>query len=336
MVNKVKAFGEVMMKLNVPGYTKLEQANRLDLSFSGTGVNVLAAMSRFGHSASIITALPDNSVGDAAATYLRSLGIATDDIQHTGAYMGMYFLENGFDRRASVVTYSNRKESSFCQSSAADYPLEKLLQDTAMLHFCGIGLAVSEQTRELLLTVAKMAKKAGVTVVFDCNYREKLWLGQEEQAKATYEAMLAHTDICFMTERDAISILGMETAATDQKEQLQDLLPSVAKQFGIQTIAGTIRQSQNEKSSIQGFLLQQDRLVFSKPQAFRILERIGGGDGFASGILHGLLSDYSLEDTVEFAAASGALAHMLPGDSPRSSEKEVWRLVTRSEIEMER
>src|SRR5699024_4558718 len=135
----VKAFGEVMMRLEVPGHKTLEQTDTLHTMYTGTGINILSSLSTFNHATSIITKLPANSLGRAAVSTIKSLGISTHDVITGGHYIGHYFLENGFGPRASQVTYSNRKESSFCTSEIKEYDLNNSLKDTDILHICGIG-----------------------------------------------------------------------------------------------------------------------------------------------------------------------------------------------------
>ncbi|MFS0750063.1 sugar kinase [Oceanobacillus sp. 1P07AA] len=337
MTNKVKAFGEVMMRLHVPGKKKLEQTRVLDMSFSGTGVNVLTALGKYGNQTSLITTLPDNNIGEAALSYLQSLGVGTQDIHRDGEHIGMFFLEDGFDLRPSVVTYTSREISAFHQAVASDYHMERILIDTDMIHFCGIGLAVSENSRKTMLSLAKKAKKQGVLVVFDCNFRPKLWGNNTRQARNAYQQMLQLSDVCFMTEKDAIHVLGYATNEVDRKSQIKQLIPKVAEEYGIQLIAGTIRERlQDNKHEIEGFLYTNAYFYYSKRYEFRIFDRIGGGDGFASGIMHGLRQQYSKEDTVQFAMAAGILAHSTYGDSPISSDKEVWSLVNNHDPDIER
>src|SRR5690625_4596137 len=187
MTAKIKAFGEVMMRLDVPNHLKLEQTQHLRVSYSGTGVNILSALSRFGHDTSLITKLPTNSLGDAAIANIRSLGVSTKDIVRGGDYMGMYFLEQGFHVRPTKVTYSNRQESSFSTSTVEDYPIASILEHTNMIHFCGISLAISDQTREMTLEIARQAKQLGVTIIFDCNFRPKLWNDEYALARHYYQ-----------------------------------------------------------------------------------------------------------------------------------------------------
>lgn len=338
MRDKIKAFGEVMMRLEVPNYLKLEQSQTLNVSYSGTGVNVLSALSKYGHSTSLITKLPSNSLGDAAIASIRSSGVSTEDIVRGGEYLGMYFLENGFSVRPSKVTYSNREASSFCTASLTDFDLDSILQDTKMIHFCGIALAISDRTRTNAIKIVKMAKKLGITIIFDCNYRPKLWEKQNVKAKQIYEEIFHLSDICFMSEKDAIRLLGMETNELEQQKQIEDVIPMVAKKFHIPTIAGTIRKNDHDENEvIKGFIYHKNEFIYSRDYTFKIVDRIGAGDGFTSGIMHGVLEKLSLKDTIEFATASGVLAHTTYGDVPICSLEEVWNLVhKKSEVNLER
>ncbi|MEI3606203.1 sugar kinase [Pseudogracilibacillus sp. SE30717A] len=324
----IKAYGEVMMRLEVPNYLKLEQSHSLNVTYTGTSVNVLSALSKYGHHTSLITKLPENSLGDAAIASIRSRGVSTSDIVRGGEYLGMYFLENGYSVRPTKVTYSNREASSFCSASLSDFDLTTILQDTKIIHFCGIALAISEQTRMNALQIAKMAKEQGITIVFDCNYRPKLWKNQKTNPKKVYEKMLHLSDICFMTEKDALYVLGMETKEIDQQKQIEDVLPMVAKKYQLSTIAGTIRKNEHsENKIIKGFLYYDNDFIYSKEYVYKVVDRIGAGDGFTSGVMHGLLNQLSLKDTIEFATASGVLAHTTHGDVPVCSLEEVWNLV---------
>lgn len=328
MDRKILAFGEVMMRLATPDYLTLSQTNTLHVTYTGTGLNVLSALSHFGLTTSLVTKLPKNSLGDAAISHIRSLGIETDFISRGGKYLGKYFLEQGFSARPSVVTYSNRRENSFCQSKVEDYPLEQIFSSAKMIHFCGITLAISRQTRELLLYVIEKAKSQDLIVVFDSNFRPKLWNQDYEKAKHWYEKILPYVDLCFMTDLDAKHILGLPTKKKNRKHQLKDLLQRVSKKYHIETIAGTLREFYGDKKqSLQGFIIKNEEIIFSRKHTFHVLDRIGGGDGFASGIMYGHLEKLSLQERIEFATAAGVLAHTTYGDSPISKLEDIWQFV---------
>ncbi|MBP3965832.1 sugar kinase [Paenibacillus lignilyticus] len=331
MVNRsrVAAFGEVMMRLQVPGYELLTQADSLRYSFSGTGVNIASALARFGHEGILISRLPDNALGEAAAANLRKLGISMEYVSRGGNYIGMYFLENGFGARPGRVTYSNRQESSFNTAPSAAYDYEAIAAGVDLVHFCGITLAMSDGVRQHMFKLAEAMKRNGGMVVFDCNYRPAHWGdGGYAKAKPHYEQMLQLSDIVMMNERDMIHILGMSTDKTDRLEQLTELLPQVAQRFaGISVIAGTHRTINGDNThSLRGFMYKNGALsVAPEPLTFAVYDRIGAGDAFAGGIIHGELSAFEPERTVRFAAAAAMLAHTVAGDTPMSTEREIER-----------
>jgi len=324
MPKQIVAFGEVMMRLQVPGYELLTQANTLQYSFSGTGVNVASAMTKLGHNGYLVTKLPDNPLGDAAISFLQRLGINQRFISRGGKNLGLYFLENGFGQRASRVTYTNRLESSFNTACGSDYDLDLIADQADIIHFCGITLAMTDGVRDSMKVLAKKVKEKGGLVCFDCNYRPSLWEGGYSEAKPHYEDMLDLADIVMMNEKDALYILGMETAETSREEQLKDLIPKVAKHFDIQTIAGTHRGINSDNThSLQGYMYKDGQFHFSEKISFSVYDRIGAGDAYTSGILHGELAGFSHEKTVQFAAAAGMLACTIVGDTPMSTEAEI-------------
>lgn len=338
MAKKLAAFGEVMMRLQVPGRELLSQASTLRYSFSGTGVNVMSAMARYGHSGFLVSRLPDNPLGDAAAAYLGKLGIARDFIVRGGRYMGMYFLENGFGPRSSRVTYTNRLESSFNTAPEDAYDYGNIAGRMDAVHFCGISLAMNDTVRLHMKRLAQAVKAKGGLVVFDCNYRPSLW-GENgyEKARPHYDEMLLLADIVMMNERDALSILGMKTEKTTRQEQLAELIPAVADRYRISVIAGTHRTVNVDSThSLQGFLFKGRSWAHSSVFTFPVHDRIGAGDAYASGILHGELKGFSPQATVEFAAAAAMLAHTIAGDTPLSSESDILRAIPGTAGDVER
>ncbi|WP_423479006.1 sugar kinase [Priestia megaterium] len=338
MAKNFAAFGEVMMRLQVPGYELLSQANTLSYSFSGTGVNVAAGLANFGYTGYLISALPDNAVGDAALSYLKKLGISQSFIKRSGKHVGMYFLENGFGSRSSRVTYTNRLESSFNRAPEGIYDFENIAEKVDVVHFCGISLAMNDSVRSHMKSFAKAVKERGGTVVFDCNYRPSLWGdGGYENAKPHYEDMLYLADIVMMNEQDAMHILKMETEEASRKEQLMKLIPKVAKKYGLSVVAGTHRSiNKDNKHSLCGFIYKNHTFTFSDTITFSAYDRIGAGDAYTSGILYGELESFSAEKTVAFAVTAGVLAHTIVGDTPMSSQYDIQKAMTESVGDVER
>lgn len=327
MAKKIAAFGEVIMRLQVPGYELLSQASTLQYTFSGTGVNVSSALALLGHIGYLVTRLPANAVGDAAESYLRKLGIVQSFLIRGGNYLGMYFLENGFGVRPSRVTYSNRQESSFNTAAEGTYDFNNIAKHIDVVHFCGITLSMNYTVRQHMKSFAKAVKVNGGTVVFDCNYRPAHWgEGGYAKAKPHYEEMLHLADIVMMNEKDAMLILGMTTEKVTRQEQLVDLIPTVAQTYQISIIAGTHRSINDGKThSLRGFIFKNQAFTFSKQLTFSIYDRIGAGDAYTSGIVHGELEGFPASKTVEFATTAGMLAHTVAGDTPMSSERDILR-----------
>ncbi|BBI36407.1 2-dehydro-3-deoxygluconokinase [Cohnella abietis] len=326
------------MRLQVPGYELLSQAGTLSYSFSGTGVNVASALARFGHTGYLVSTLPANAVGDAAAAYLRKLGIAQAFINRGGQYVGLYFLENGFGARPSRVTYSNRQESSFNTAPENSYDFADIANNIDVVHFCGITLAMNDSVRRHMKSFAQAVKAKGGTVVFDCNYRPFHWgEGSYAKAKPFYEEMLQLADIVMMNEKDALFVLGMESTKETRQEQLMELIPAVAQKYNISVIAGTHRSINSDNThALQGYIYKDADFTFSRTLTFSVYDRIGAGDAYTSGIMHGVLEQYSATRTVEFASTAAMLAHTIVGDTPMSSENEILKAMTESLGDVER
>lgn len=335
---RVAAFGEVMMRMQVPGYETLVQSSRLEYSFSGSGVNVTAALARYGHNGALITTLPETPVGEAAIAYLRKLGVDTSLISQGGKHLGMYFLENGFGSRPGRVTYTDRLGSSFNTADAANYDMKDLASRVDVLHLCGITLAMNDGVRKQMKRLAEEVRSAGAKVVFDCNYRPALW-GTDGYVKARphYEELLGLADLVLMNEKDAKCILGIGTGEYDRITQMKQAIPEVAKRFGIGTVAGTQREiNADHTHALTGYIYHQGTFVFSRKMTFPVYDRIGAGDVFASTIIHGELQQYPQEHTVNMAVAAAMLAHTTQGDTALFTENEVLRALSDHPSDVER
>lgn len=335
---RIAAFGEVMMRLQVPGYETLIQSSRLEYSFSGSGVNVTAALAKYGHTGALITTLPETPVGEAAIAYLRKLGVDTSLISRGGKYLGMYFLENGFGARPGRVTYTDRLSSSFNTAEASNYDMRALAAKVDVLHLCGITLAMNEGVREQMKQLAVEVKRVGGKVVFDCNFRPALW-GTDGYTKARphYEELLELADIALINEKDARYILGIGAGDYDRITQLKQVIPEVVERFGVRTAAGTQREiNADHTHSLTGYICHEGTFVLSGKLTFPVYDRIGAGDVFASTIIHGELQQYPLQQTVNMAVAAAMLAHTTSGDTALFSESEVLRALSDHTLDVER
>lgn len=334
---KILAFGEVMMRLMVPDNKMLSQSEDLKYLFCGTGVNVLSGLKNMGHKVYLSTKLPENNIGSAAVAHIRKLGIDDSLISHGGNHMGMYFLEVGFGQRPAEVTYMNRNMSSFGLSTIDDYNLDELLNEIDAIHICGISLALNENTRNVAMELAMKAKEKGIKVIFDCNFRPTLWSDEDRpKAKGEYVKMLNLADIVFAGEKDATLLLNIEDNFINEGENRTfKLLDKMRDIYGIDVIFGTDRSiSSSNKQMIQGFRVDSEGFICSENYELTVLDRIGGGDGFAAGAIHAFITNMDREEGINFATCSGVLAHTTYGDSPIATLKQINRMITKESVDI--
>ncbi|MGX7417937.1 sugar kinase [Carnobacterium gallinarum] len=331
---KILAFGEVMMRLTPPHYKLIEQTDTLDLAFNGSGVNMLSSLAHFGYDTTILTTLPANQVGRAAAGTVRKLGIKDELIGYRGDHIGLYFLEMGFGNRPAEVTYLNRLASSFGESTLSDYDLDQAVASADIIHICGIALMLAEGTREVAFALAEKAHKAGKFVCFDFNYRPSLNKENgHEWVKDQFHRMLPNCDLVIGGIRDLTELIDLPVPAnlTDEVEILRAVSQVFSEKFDVAYFAGTIRGQVGEQRGIRGFLRHQAEFFVSRPFAVEIYDRIGTGDAYAAGILAGIIEKWTVEKTVDFATSNGVLTHTTFGDSPLI-RKEIVEAFSRGEL----
>lgn len=306
---KILAYGEVMLRMEVPDHKLIQQEDTFRYLFTGTGVNVLAGLHKFGHATQIMSALPKNNLGQAAISHLNKLGISSQAVSFFGEHMGAYILEKGYGYRPSEVTYLDRENSSFNTHRLDEDFLRSYLTDIDFLHVCGIGLSTSKLANKNLKTIVALAKSLGKKVVFDFNFREKA--NKDYTLREDYKNILKQSDFVFGSRRDIVNLLGHE-----DMEDFAALCSKFVERYDIEVFAGTIR----DQTGYQGFIFKEGILVKSKSyQNIETLDRIGTGDAYASAIIDGYINNYESSKSVERAAAYGVLAHTTYGDSPVAS-----------------
>ena len=323
---KIVAYGEMMLRLMPPDFMLLEQTDQLRMSFVGTGVNLLSGLWRFGHEVALITTVPDNGLGRAAVAEARKLGISDRFIQLEGNHLGSYFVELGYGGRPTQVTYQNRVNSAFAMADANKYDFSQMLGGADYVHICGISLSLTEATRQAALNLAACSEELGKKLCFDFNYRPSLnQQNNKDLLQGAYQQILESAHIVFGSLRDLTGLLGMDTDL-----QLEQAGFRFMKEFGIEIFAGTMR----EKGKLTGFMFVGDRFYVSEPVKLQVLDRIGGGDAYACGILNGLLEGWSPQYTLEFAMASTALAHSTLGDAPRATKSQVEHYIKHPDMDL--
>ncbi len=317
---KVVSFGEIMLRLSPDGYYKLFQKPELNTSFCGAEANVAVALSNFGDEAEFVTALPDNDIGRAACRELMRYGVKTDNIVYTGDRLGLFFAEKGASQRPSKVIY-DRKNSAIASADPSSFDWEKIFDGADWFHITGITPALSDSLAKISVDAVKAAKKAGLTVSCDINYRSKLWSAQK--ARPVMTEIMKYVDVCIGNEEDAEIVFGIKAGATDvTKGQLdtdgyKKSLQTVAETFGCKIVAYSQRKSYSASDNGWSGIIYDDekKQVYTSAQYdIRITDRIGGGDAFASGLIYALHNNISPANAIETAAAAGCLDQTLEGD----------------------
>jgi len=331
MSKKVVTLGEIMLRLSTPGFERFVQADSFDVNYGGGEANVAVAASNYGLEGVFVTKVPDNAIGQSAINAVSRYGVNTSFIAKGGKRLGIYFLETGASVRASQVIY-DRAGASIAEAEITDFDFDKIFEGADWFHTTGITPALSDKSAALTLAALKAAKAKGVTTSIDLNYRKKLW--SPEKARKVMTELCQYVDVCIGNEEDADTTLGFKPEGTDvTKGELNlDGYKSVFKQmqekFGFKIIATTLRESHSASDNGWSALLYNGTEFYhSKKYELRIVDRVGGGDSFASGLIYALVTGKSIADAAEFAVAASAIKHTIPGDFNHATLKEVQELV---------
>lgn len=319
---KIVTFGEIMLRLTPPGKERLVASDAFEACYGGAEANVALSLAILGADALFVTTLPHNPLGEAARNHLRRYGVKTDKILFGGNRLGVYYLEQGIDQRPSRVVY-DRKGSSFAEADPDGYDWESLLAGADYFHLSGITPALSKACFAATLSALKAAKKQGVTVSFDPNYRAALW-SVEDAAKAMDE-ILPYVDILMINENQAAELFALAVDPCD--EGYQTLAKALYDRYALKVVALTERRTFSANvNSIAAKLYDGKEFVSSPTYKMDILDRVGGGDAFAAGLLYALASNMPAQKTVEFAAAASCLAHSIKGDASLATKDEILSL----------
>lgn len=315
---KILAFGEAMLRFTVPEAMLLEQSDTVRLSTVGTGVNLLASLAHMGYQTELLTCLPDNAVGRKMAADIRKMGIMDQQLIYTGQHIGSFFVELGYGSRPERVIYQDRLVSAFCTTPAERYSFEDVLPSVDIVHICGITLSLSENTRQAAFKLAELAHAVGKLVCFDFNYRVELNRGNShEQMKRYYQTMLESADVVFGSLRDLTDLLDY------QGESEAAIMAKFVADYQLKFFAGSKRSYRNGQKFFSGFCYTAGGLHESTARPLQILDRIGSGDAFASGIITGIIEQWSLNEMLDFAVANSVLAQSAMNDSALFTKADV-------------
>ncbi len=327
MTAKVITFGELMLRLGPPGFERLLQSPMLVATFGGGEANVAVSLAQFGVDSHYVTRLPQNAIGDAAVRALRAEGVATDLIVRGGSRMGIYFTETGASQRASTVLY-DRANSAISEMAADAVDWNRVMNDAAWFHVTGITPALGDRGTAATIAAVAAAKRAGARVSVDLNYRKKLWT--QAQAQKTMRPLMRDVDVVIANEEDLQCVLGIEVAGADVTAGSLDVnayrvaAERVTNELGPSIVAITLRESLSASDNgWSAVLWDGNTLHQSQRYAVRLVDRIGGGDSFAAGLIYGLLTGRSHDAALRFAVAASALKQTIPGDFNRATVAEV-------------
>ena len=329
---KVVTFGELMVRLQPFHYERFIQANTLEFTFGGGEANVAVSLANYGLDAAFVTRLPAHAIGQCAVNSLRRYGVDTSLIVRGGDRIGIYYNEKGASQRGSVCIY-DRANSAIQLARPSDFDWDRIFQGVDWFHFTGITPALGENLVEICRQACQAARKAGVKISCDLNYRGKLWT--REQARAAMIDLCQYVDVCIANEEDAKDVFGIEAPSTDiyggrlNLEGYKSVARQLADRFPFEKVAITLRESHSASDNGWSAMLYDvasDQYCFSKKYELRIIDRVGGGDAFGGGLIYALLKGKSTQDAVEFAAAASALKHTIEGDFNMVSADEVEKL----------
>ena len=328
---KVVTLGELMLRLSTPGHTRFVQADAFDATYGGGEANVAVALANYGLESYFVSKLPAHEVGQAAVNHLRRYGVDTRFVARGGDRVGVYFLETGASQRPSKVIY-DRAGAAVTTLTPDEVDLGAAFEGAAWFHFTGITPALGERPRRLVRAAAEAAKAAGATVSCDLNFRAKLWTTAE--ARAVMRPLMELVDVCIANEEDAEKCLGMRAGETDVHGAELDeagyfgLAKRLKAEFAFEAVAITLRESFSASRNGWSAVLHDDREcaepVRSTRYEIEIVDRVGGGDSFASGLIAGLLQEGDTRAALEFAVAASCLKQTIPGD---------FNLVSRAEVD---
>ncbi|WP_154485037.1 sugar kinase [Anaerosalibacter bizertensis] len=330
-MKKVVTLGEIMLRLIPPRNERFIQAKSFDVVYGGGEANVAVSLANYGLDSYYITKLPKHEIGQAAVNELRRYGVHTDYIVRGGNRVGIYFSETGASMRPSKVIY-DRAYSAIAEADVSDFDFDEIFKDATWFHFSGITPALSDKAAVLTEEALKAAKKHGVTVSVDLNYRKNLWT--PEKAQKVMTNLMQYVDVCIGNEEDAELTLGFKPGNTDvttgelELEGYKNIFKQMIEKFNFKYVVSSLRESYSASDNgWSACVYDGNEFYHSKKYDIRIVDRVGGGDSFASGFIYGLISGKDFKDALEFGVAASALKHTIHGDFNMVSIDEVENLL---------
>lgn len=326
---KVVTFGELMLRLNTINYEKFIQSKGFNASYAGSEANVAVSLANFGIDAHFVTVLPNNDLGKTALANLRFHGVNDENVRFGYGRMGIYFLEVGYSQRPSKVIY-DRNNSAFSLIKANEIDWDIVFNDCSWFHFSGITPALSDNLEKICLSAIMEAKRRGIKVSCDLNYRNKLW--SKEKASKTMISYMNYIDILIGNEEDAKVIFNYDFDKSDatkiSKKTYEEIICNVYRKYKFDKIYFSLRESySSNRNGWSGISYDGNKIIESSHYEVDIRDRLGAGDSFAAGVIYSELNDFQFREGLEFAVASSCLKHSIRNDFNLCSEEDVLDLI---------
>ena len=331
-MSKIITFGEIMLRLSPEGCDRFVQADSLRIIPGGGEANVAVSLANYGHRSCYVTKLPAHEIGQIAVNALRKFGVDTEFIARGGDRIGLYYAETGASMRPSKVIY-DRAHSAIAEAGVEDFDFDRIMDGAQWFHWSGITPAISDKAAELVRLACEAAKRHGLTVSCDLNFRKKLWTS--EKAISIMRPLMKYVDVCIGNEEDAELCLGFKPDADVQAGHTdaagyEDIFRRMTEEFGFRYVVSTLRESFSATHNGWKALIFNGREFYQSKRydIDPIIDRVGGGDAFAGGLIHGMLKwPEDQASALEFAVAASALKHTIGGDMNMVSEAEVLSLM---------
>ena len=327
---RVITFGEIMLRLNPEGYQRFVQAEKFEASYAGGEANVAVSLANYGLDAAFVSKVPAHEIGQCAVNALRRYGVDTSLMIRGGLRLGLYYVEKGASQRPSKVIY-DRADSAISLSKPEEYDWDAIFEGADWFHWTGITPALGGELPRICLEACQAAKKRGVKISCDLNYRKKLWT-TEEAGKVMGELM-PYVDVCIANEEDAKDVFGIEAEDTDidagklNHEGYISVARQICDRFGCEKVAITLRGSISANDNDWAAMLYTDgQAYFSPTYRVHIVDRVGGGDSFGGGLIYSLLNEKTPQECINFAVAASCLKHTIEHDFNLVSVQEVESL----------
>lgn len=327
---KVVTLGEIMLRLSPNGNDRFIQTDSFRIIPGGGEANVAVSLANYGHDAYFVSKLPEHEIGQIAVNALRRYGVDTRFIARGGDRVGLYYCETGASMRPSKVIY-DRAGSAMAEATAADFDFDAIMEGAQWFHWSGITPAISDSAAELTRLACEAAKRHGVTVSVDLNFRKKLWTS--EKAISVMRPLMQYVDVCIGNEEDAELCLGFKPDADVEGGETnaagyQGIFRQMRETFGFKYVVSTLRESFSATHNGWKALIFDGKEFYESKRydIDPIIDRVGGGDSFSGGLIHGLLTKATQGEALEFAVAASALKHTVNGDFNLVSTAEVEAL----------